>query len=145
MTRSERIRPIKQLADDRERDAGRGVSRAQAALAAAEKQLADLVGYRADYVVRQHESGAVDAARLHNFQAFLGRLEEAIRQQQAIVEEARRAADACAAEWQDRRIESAQLGKAVVRLRAEELRLGEKREQHATDERAAQAARTKPD
>jgi flagellar FliJ protein len=145
MTRSERIRPIKQLADDRERDAGRVVSRAQAALGAAEKQLADLIGYRADYVVRQHESGAVDAARLQNFQAFLGRLEEAIRQQQAVVEDARRAADACAAEWRDRRIESAQLGKAVVRLRAEELRLGEKRDQNATDERAAQSARPKPD
>lgn len=145
MKRSERIQPIKSLADDRERDAGRRVASAQSALEAAEKQLADLIGYRADYVVRQHESGSVDVPRLQNFQAFLGRLEEAIARQRAAIEQLRHVADAAAAEWRDRRVESAQLGKAVVRLRTEELKHDEKREQIATDERALLAFRHRQD
>lgn len=145
MTRSERIQPIKNLADDREREAGLGLSRTRATLEEAEKQLADLIAYRADYVVRQHQGGAMDIARMQNFQAFLARLEVAISQQRRVVDDARRSAEQSASEWQERRIESAQLGKAVLRMKAEEVRVGERREQAQTDERAAQASRERLD
>jgi flagellar FliJ protein len=145
MTRSERIQPIKSLADEREREAGRTLSRAQAALEAAEKQLAELSSYRAEYAARQPDGGALDVARLQNLQAFLGRLEDAIRQQQQIVDHARVAADASGSAWRERKIESASLGKAVNRLQAQERAATDRREQAATDERASRARPTMPD
>lgn len=144
MTRSERMTPIKNLADDREREAGRAVSRTQAALEAAEKQLAELVNYRAEYAARQHD-GALEAARMQNFHAFLARLEDAVRQQQRVVEQARAAAEASTSVWRERKIESASLGKVVTRLEVQERLAGERREQTATDERAAMAVPVRPD
>ena len=145
MTRSKRMQPIKTLADDRERDAGRALSRAQAALEAAEKQLAELVSYRAEYAARQQDGGAVDVARVQNFQAFLGRLEDAIRQQQQVVDQARAAADALGATWRERKIESASLGKVVSRLQTQERVITDRREQAATDERASMSRPMRPD
>ncbi len=145
MTRSERIKPIKTLADDRERDAGRALSRAQAALEAAEKQLSELASYRAEYAARQQDAGAVDIARVQNFQAFLGRLEDAIRQQQQVVDQARAAADASSAAWRERKIESSSLGKVVSRLQTQERVAIDRREQAATDERASMSRPVRPD
>lgn len=145
MTRSERMKPIQNLADDREREAGIALSRAQDALAAAEKQLSELVSYRAEYASRQHDAGVLDVARVQNFQAFLGRLEDAIRQQQQVVDRARAAAQAVADTWRERKIESASLGKVVSRLRVQEQAVTDRREQAATDERAALRPPVRPD
>ena len=145
MTRSKRMEPIKNLADDREREAGRALSRAQAALEAAEKQLADLVSYRAEYAARQQGGAALDVARVQNFQAFLGRLEDAIRQQQRVVDQARVAAEASGSAWRERKIESASLGKVVTRLQVQERVVSDRRDQAATDERAAMCLPVRPD
>lgn len=145
MTRSERIKPIKNLADDRERDAGRAVSSAHAALEAAEKQLRDLMTYRAEYASQQQAAGAQDVARVQNFQAFLGRLEEAIRKQQQVVDQARTTVDAMRASWSERRIESASLGKVVDRLQRQERLAADRSDQVATDERALRARPVTPD
>ncbi len=139
MTRSERISPIKGLADDREREAGRTVSRDQATLAAAQKQLQELESYRAEYAARQQGAAAQNVALLQNFQAFLGRLEEAIRQQQRVVDQAQVVADSSTAVWHERKIEAASLGKVVDRLQLQERAVTERREQAETDERASRA------
>lgn len=131
------MKPIQNLADDREREAGRVVSHAQAALIAAEKQLAELVSYRAEYAARQQTAESQDVARIQNFQAFLGRLEDAIRQQQRVVDQARVAAEASTSVWRERKIESASLGKVVGRLQSQERVAADRRDQNATDERAA--------
>ena len=87
----------------------------------------------------------MDVARVQNFQAFLGRLEDAIRQQQQVVDQARAAADALGATWRERKIESASLGKVVSRLQTQERIVTDRREQAATDERAAMSRPMRPD
>ena len=136
MTRSERMQPIKSLADTRERDAGTVVAGARRVLEEREKQLEQLRAYRAEYAARAAQQGAADAVRLQNYHAFLGRLADAVRQQQELVEAARQDLERKTADWQQRRVEAASLGKVVERIASAERRVADRRDQRDTDERA---------
>lgn len=137
MTRSDRMQPLKDLADSRERDAGVHVSAARRLLEERERQLEQLKAYRADYAGRAASQGAADAVRLQNYHAFLGRLADAVRQQEELVAAARLDLERVSATWQERRIEAASLGKVVERIATAERRTSERREQRETDEQAA--------
>jgi flagellar FliJ protein len=139
MTRSERMQPIKALADTRERDAGAGVAAARRVLEDREKQLEQLRGYRAEYAGRAAREGAADAVRLQNYHAFLGRLGDAIRQQEELVAAARQDLEHRTTAWQERRIEAASLGKAVERIAGSEQKAADRRDQRDADERALRA------
>lgn len=145
MTRSDRMQPIKDLADSRERDAGAHVTAARRLLEEREKQLAQLQAYRADYAARAASHGAADAVRLQNYHAFLGRLADAIRQQEDLVAAARLELERVSATWAERRIEAASLGKVVDRLASAERRTSERREQREADEQAARRAQRPPE
>lgn len=145
MTRSERMQPIKDLADSRERDAGASVAAARRLLEEREKQLEQLRTYRADYAARASSHGAADAVRLQNYHAFLGRLSDAVRQQEDLVAAARLELERVSTTWQERRIEAASLGKVVDRLATAERRTTERREQRDTDEQAARRAQRPPE
>ena len=136
MTRSERMQPIKALADTRERDAGAGVAAARRVLEDRERQLEQLRGYRAEYASRAAEHGAADAVRLQNYHAFLARLGDAIRQQEEQVAAARQDLERRTAAWHERRIEAASLGKVVERIAESEQKAADRREQRDADERA---------
>lgn len=139
MTRSERMQPIKALADTRERDAGADVAAARRVLEDREKQLEQLRGYRAEYASRAAHQGAADAVRLQNYHTFLARLADAIRQQEDLVAAARLELERKTASWQERRIEAASLGKVVERIAGAEQKAADRREQRETDERALRA------
>jgi flagellar FliJ protein len=139
MTRSDRMQPIKEMADARERDAGQLVAGAQRLLAEREQQLVQLRQYRADYANRAAREGAVDAVRLQNYHAFIARLDDAIRQQQELVAAARQDVERVTSAWQERRVEAASLGKVVDRIAAAERKTADRREQRETDERALRA------
>lgn len=145
MTRSDRMQPIKDLADSRERDAGAHVATARRLLEEREKQLEQLKAYRADYAARAASHGAADAVRLQNYHAFLGRLADAVRQQEDLVAAARLDLERVSATWAERRIEAASLGKVVDRLATAERRTTERREQREIDEQAARRAQRTPD
>jgi flagellar FliJ protein len=137
MTRSQRMEPVKSLADEREREAGAQVAIARRALEDAERQLQQLREYRAEYLARI-SGGAADGVRLQNYHAFLGRLAGAIEQQDkqvtTLLADLERATDA----WRERRIEAASIGKAVDKLATGERRAADQRAQREADERAMQ-------
>jgi flagellar FliJ protein len=135
------MQPIKALADTRERDAGAVVAAARRAVEERERQLEQLRGYRVDYARRASTEGAADAVRLQNYHAFLARLADAIRQQEESVAAARRDLEQKLAQWQERRVEAASLGKVVQRIASVEQKAADRREQRETDERAL---RTRP-
>jgi flagellar protein FliJ len=141
MTRSKRIQPIKTLADDKERDAGHLLASAQRILDEQERQRAQLVAYRDDYQSRLARPGQLDAVRLQNYQAFLSRLEDALRQQEGLVTAARAEVERCRDAWRERRIEAASLSKAVDRMQLEERHARDRREQAEQDEHAARRGR----
>ncbi len=138
MTRSKRMEPIKQLAGDREREAATQVDLARRALDDHERQLVQLRQYRAEYGERVSQGAAADVARLQNYHAFLGRLSDAIAQQERTVAEALAALERATDAWRERRIEAASIGRAVAKIATGERRVEDRRTQRDDDERALQ-------
>ncbi|MBS0373516.1 MAG: flagellar export protein FliJ [Proteobacteria bacterium] len=138
MTRSKRMEPIKQLAADREREAGAMVEVARRTLDEAERQLVQLRQYRQEYADRVARGAAPDTARLMNFHAFLGRLGDAIGQQERAVADALAALEQATDAWRAFRIEAASIGRAVEKLVTGERRTADRRLQRESDERSLQ-------
>jgi flagellar protein FliJ len=138
MTRSKRMEPIKQLAANREREAATQVDLARRALDDHERQLVQLRQYRAEYAERVSQSAAPDVARLQNFHAFLGRLSDAIAQQERAVADALAVLERATDAWRERRIEAASIGRAVAKIATGERRVEDRRSQREADERALQ-------
>lgn len=144
MQRSDRIKPVKDLADSRERDAGRLLVEARERVEECERQLQQLQSYRDEYLGGGEPGlGTTDTVRLANRSAFLERLNEAIREQTARTTEARHELERRTEAWRHTRVESAALGRAVDRFERDEQRDAERREQREQDELSMQRS-TRP-
>ncbi len=107
----------------------------------AEAKLELLVTYRTDYSSRYGDAAAAGMENhlLHNFRAFMHKLEAAIAEQQAVLAEARAKARSARAQWQ---AEQQRLKSYLVladRRRGSERALQAKRDQREQDEHAAKA------
>jgi len=109
------MKPVQNLYDDTER-------RLAVALAAVEKKVADA------------------ETDLRDYQAFLARLSDAIRQQQAVVKRAQSERDAERQRWQEAAKRAKALGHVVEQWQTEERRASDRREQRESDERAQRKA-----
>lgn len=138
MKRSQRMEPVQDVLGSVERDRARDMGAAQQGLSAAEQRLQDLQQYHADYLnnFRRTATAGGNALALRDYQQFLGRLQEAIRQQQLIVEQARRGVAGSVGRWQ----KAAQRVKAVETVvdkwRGEERHREGRLDQKEIDERA---------
>jgi flagellar FliJ protein len=140
--RSDRLKPVRDLAGGRERDAGLALADLRRQVEEQERRLEQLRGFREEYVSgRPPGLGTTDAVRLANYGAFLGRLHDAIREQEKRVAELRNEAERQAQAWRERRSETAALDRAVERLHADERRTADRREQHDQDELAQSVPR----
>ena len=137
MTRSKRMAPVKDLAEEREREAGAEVAQARRALEDAERQLNQLKAYRAEYLERKSQ-GDSDGVRMQNYHAFLGRLSTAIEQQDKEVVVVLAALERATDAWRERRIEAASIGRAVAKLATGERRVADQHAQREADERSIQ-------
>ena len=138
MTRSERIAPVRKVLEDKEQAQARKLAAAQQAVASAEQRLDELRRYQQDYANgfdRQVAQGAT-AHALQDYRAFLVRLEDAVQQQQRVVENLRVEMAMQSAHWQAAARQSKGLETVVQGWQREERRLADRRDQAATDERA---------
>jgi flagellar protein FliJ len=137
MTRSDRLKPIQQIAQVRERDAARAFGESQRRLQEEEQRLAELGAYRSEYLLRFRElqQQGITVAQLLEYQSFLGKLEAALRHQAEIVELRRGDADRRMAAWTDRRTHTKAMDRAVENLAEAEIEAGERRDQKALDDR----------
>jgi len=102
-----------------------------------ERQLEQLKTYRDEYVRSSTEGrGTMDAVKLQNYRSFLGRLGDAIRQQQTLLDHARADYENRRIAWSAKRIEAESLGRVVERFRSEEQRDADRREQREGDDAA---------
>ena len=144
MTRSDRMQPIKKLADTRERDAGSVVAEAQKKLQECERKLAQLQQYREEYVASNGDLlHTLDTLRMQNYRAFLQRLADAIRQQEQAARAAREDYERKREAWRERRVEAKSLGRAIENLQTEERKEEAHREQIRMDEQAAAQRRSR--
>lgn len=138
MKRAQRLKPVQDIVEDAQRKLQQSFAVAQRQLAQAEAKLAELERYCEEYRKQFAERAlkGMDAPGLRDYQVFLARLNEAIRQQQAIVARARAERDAERQRWQSAQIRAKALGHVVEQWRLEEQRVQDRREQRDSDERA---------
>jgi flagellar protein FliJ len=108
-----------------------------------ERRLELLSQYRADYQERLRGATAngLDSAGLRNFNEFIARLEQAIGQQAALVEDARARAAQGREHWQARQRRSNAFNTLSLRTTANLLRQEASREQKSQDDFASRATR----
>ena len=143
MTRTDRMEPVQQVMDDSERKHAQRLAETQRRLAEAEQKLTELQRYHLEYAQafgRQATAGAT-GLMLRDYQVFLARLSEAVRQQSQFVAKAREDVAAQTHHWQGAAQRAKALGTVVERWRGEERRDVERRDQQETDERAQQLLR----
>jgi flagellar FliJ protein len=103
-----------------------------------EAKLKELDGYREAYLrdFANRAGGGMSAVRARDYQAFLARLDEALREQNEVVSRAREQRTDLLAKWRGAARRSATVDRAIKRNLTEEQRRLERREQHESDERA---------
>ena len=137
MTKSQRLKPVTQVAESREQEAALAMAEAQQVVDEREARLKELAGYRAEYHMRyKAASGAgMEAAQIQDYRHFIAKLDQAISGQLVLVEGARNVYEETKRQWSATRRKSLALDKVVTRYRHEEARSAERREQGEADER----------
>jgi flagellar protein FliJ len=140
MSNSKRLQVVERVADEHERRRAQSLAASERRLNECEAKLRELEGYRLAYgreftALAARGAGAL---RLREFQAFIARLDEAVRQQSELVQRARGELDAERASWREAAQRAEIVGQVVKRRQSDERRVAERQEQRESDERAQQ-------
>lgn len=129
--------PVQRILGGQERTRAQELGAAQKVLAAAEARLQELQQYHADYTdnFKRSARAGSNAMALRDYKQFLGKLEDAIRQQQQIVAQAQQGAATSNKSWQSaaRRVKAVEA--VVDRWQGEERLRADRQEQRESDDR----------
>lgn len=145
MSRAQRLQPVQRVVDEKERKLAEVLAAAERTVTAAQSKLDELESYRADYArnFAQRAAAGMGARELHDYQAFMMRLRDAIEQQSAVLQRAAGERDARLKRWQEAAQRCKAVGHVIEHWQADERREKGRREQRETDERA-QRRRSSP-
>ena len=138
MSRSKRMKPVQRVAESREQAAVQKLGQSQQYLDAQRARLEELCTYRDQYSASFQASGGqgLNASRLQDYRVFLSRLNEAIRQQEAIIDQCTSQHEQTRQQWVETRSHHQAIDKVIERYRSEEQKNRDRREQQEQDERA---------
>ncbi len=142
MNRAKRLQPVQQIVDDQQRALARSLAAIEKRLSDAEGKLGELERYRCEYEMQfavRAQSG-IGVMDLRDYQAFLARLSEAVKQQRAVVQRAHADRDMERTRWREAATRAKALDHVVERWRNEERALLDRKEQRESDERAQRKA-----
>jgi len=131
--RANRLQPAADQARQRSEDAVQRLAEQQQTLARAERQLAELRGYRQEYAMEA--GGGMSVNALLNRQQFVERIDRAIAQQVQEIERQRRQLEHVRTQWREAHAREAALDSVIGRYREQERKSEERREQNEIDER----------
>jgi flagellar FliJ protein len=138
MTRAKRLRPVQDLMEDAERRLVRSVADYKRRLQEAETKLLELERYQGEY--QQQFAGraghGMSVMDLRDYQAFLARLGDAIRQQRGVVQRASHEHEAERRRWQEAARRAKAIDHVVDQWQLQERQAMDRREQIEIDERA---------
>ena len=145
VAKSKRLQVVERVADDHERRRAQALALSERRVGECEAKLEELRRYYANYTheLAELSRAGIGAARLREFQAFLARLDEAIRQQCDILARAQAERDGARHGWQHAAQRAEIIGQVVKRRQSEERRETERRDQRDSDERAQQSSTRK--
>lgn len=142
MNRAKRLQPVQQIVDDQQRALARSLAAIEKRLSDAEGKLGELERYRREYELQfaMRAQSGIGVMDLRDYQAFLARLSEAVKQQQAVVQRAHADRDTERTRWREAATRAKALDHVVERWRNEERALLDRKEQRESDERAQRKA-----
>ncbi|MBI3776024.1 MAG: flagellar export protein FliJ [Gammaproteobacteria bacterium] len=145
MTKSDRVRPIVKVAQNREREAARVFADRQRMLQEREERLAEVRRYRVEYLenYQTRSRSGMSAQQMRTYRNFLQKLDAAIAQQEQLVDEARSELDHEKARWLEKHQRSKALDNMRARYVTQEQREAQRVEQKESDERGQR--RIEPD
>lgn len=141
MTKKSPISTLIELAEKDTDEAAKNVGKAIRALEETEKQLALLLQYRDDYVMRFQTGAAagLSAGQYMNFQSFIYKLDSAVDGQRKIVKDAEYRVSKARSLWQECEKKRLSYGILHNRAQADVLKKESKLDQKQTDEHAARS------
>lgn len=147
MKRAKRLEPVQHIVDEAQQRLARSVAAFEKRVLEGEAKLVELERYKGEYeqAFAQRAGRGIGVMDLRDYQAFLARLAEAIKQQQALVTRARADHQDERLKWQQALTRSKALGHVVERWQAEERTMSERVEQRESDERAQRNITRSPD
>ena len=147
MTERFPLQTLLDLANSRMDDAARKLGELIASEHAVEEKLILLVDYRKEYQARFVETArnGIGPDAWRNFSAFLGKLDDAIAQQQRLVSDSRQRTEQGQQAWVDQRNKVKAFDTLSHRHQSEQARKEAKQEQRLTDEHAAKQFRDRTD
>ncbi len=100
---SQRIEPVKKVAEQREKKAADALNQAQQTFGQAQQKLTELVQYRTDYIAefQYRAKKGMSGSQLHHYKAFLSQLDRAISMQQQQLEQLKHSVQQQRKEWQN--------------------------------------------
>lgn len=137
MTRTQRLRPVVQHTDNKERTALQEVAQSQGILEIEKSRLAQLQDYKLEYLhKKKYDIGVFTPLELQEFNRFMQQLDQTIERQMELVALRERELEHKRKLWNLTRIDSRKMHKVVEKLQRQESVEQERREQKALDELA---------
>ncbi len=146
MKKTERIGMVRRVVDDIERRKAEALAACERTVLAAQAKLEELEAYRASYVrdyTRRAGTG-MSGAGMREYQVFLSRLDEALRQQSQILAQTRLKRTAELESWRNAARRAAAVGNLATHWQAEERLAADRVEQKESDERSQQLWSRRP-
>ncbi|CAK0744308.1 flagellar FliJ protein [Gammaproteobacteria bacterium] len=142
-SRSERLQPVKKVAENREQNAAKEMGKARTRMEELEARLSELISFREEYTRNFLVAGTagMGVGRMREYQTFITRLDQAITYQRNVVEQAKRTYADRQRVWGHFHGRVLAMDKLATRYRQQERTDADQREQKETDERAQRSAR----
>jgi len=138
MVPSKRFKPVQRVAESQEQKAAKAFGQSQRLVQDQETRLEELRQYHKEYMQRFQQTSqmGISVAQLHEYRAFLAKLETAIKEQEKIVLASQQNNVSHKEKWQQKHMRSQVLEKVVSRYKSEERKLMDSMEQKEMDERS---------
>ena len=138
MKRSKRLEPVGEMAENEERECAAEVAALQTRLEDAQRRSAELKRYLIEYqsMFQQRASAGMQVSGLRDYQTFLARLTEAVRQQEVVTAQIEADCARARVQWLEAAARKSAVGKVIESAKTEDKRVEERRSQKETDEHA---------
>ncbi len=139
LKRSERFKPLHNLAQQSEDVAAQTLGKIQRELSNHHLKLSELMKYYEDYTQRFNEQAAngMSIIQVQSYQKFISQLEIAITEQKKHIAHIKEACDSSRADWTTERQKTQVLEKVMTRYQKQEQQILNRQEQRRSDEHVA--------
>jgi flagellar protein FliJ len=141
MNSSQRLKPIKKLADNKEKIAAQDLGKSVEQKHQNINKLSQLIEYRAEYVASMgiKTQQGISGDLLHQYHQFLTKLDTAIEQQKLVVSQSEQMVTQSQEKWRTDNSRASAISKVIKTIRGKEIQAKDKKESAQMDEMSTQA------